>query len=68
LWSIDLFRCESLSLRTHWVLVVMAGVPTISLLTGPEQLDGFWPYSFAEEGDARRLLLRSPIGLSIQGG
>ena len=23
LWSADLFRCESLSLRTHWVLVVM---------------------------------------------
>jgi putative transposase len=23
LWSIDLFRCESASLRTHWVLVVM---------------------------------------------
>jgi transposase InsO family protein len=23
LWSIDLFGCESLSLRTHWVLVVM---------------------------------------------
>jgi putative transposase len=23
LWRIDLFRCESLSLRTHWVLVVM---------------------------------------------
>jgi hypothetical protein len=23
LWSIDLFRCESLSLRTHWVLVVV---------------------------------------------
>jgi transposase InsO family protein len=23
LWSIDLFRCESLSLRTHWLLVVM---------------------------------------------
>jgi hypothetical protein len=23
LWSIDLFRCESLSLRTHWVLVAM---------------------------------------------
>jgi putative transposase len=23
LWSIDLFRCESLSLRTHWVLLVM---------------------------------------------
>ena len=22
-WSIDLFRCESLNLRTHWVLVVM---------------------------------------------
>src|ERR1700745_2685857 len=23
LWSLDLFRCESASLRTHWVLVVM---------------------------------------------
>src|SRR5215831_14936928 len=23
LWSLDLFRCESLNLRTHWVLVVM---------------------------------------------
>jgi putative transposase len=23
LWSCDLFRCESLTLRTHWVLVVM---------------------------------------------
>jgi putative transposase len=23
LWSVDLFSCESLSLRTHWVLIVM---------------------------------------------
>ena len=23
LWSMDLFRCESLTLRTHWILVVM---------------------------------------------
>ena len=23
LWSLDLFRCESVALRTHWVLVVM---------------------------------------------
>jgi hypothetical protein len=23
LWSIDLFRCESLVLKSHWVLVVM---------------------------------------------
>jgi transposase InsO family protein len=23
LWSLDLFRCESLSLKTHWVMVVM---------------------------------------------
>jgi transposase InsO family protein len=23
LWSLDLFRCESIRLRTHWVLVVM---------------------------------------------
>jgi hypothetical protein len=23
LWSLDLFRCESMILRTHWVMVVM---------------------------------------------
>jgi putative transposase len=23
LWSLDLFRCESVALRTYWVLVVM---------------------------------------------
>ena len=23
LWSLDLFRCESILLQTHWVLVVM---------------------------------------------
>ena len=23
LWSLDMFRCESATLRTHWVLVVM---------------------------------------------
>lgn len=23
LWSVDLFRCESMTLKTHWVLVVM---------------------------------------------
>ena len=23
LWSIDFFRCQSLTLKTHWVLVVM---------------------------------------------
>ena len=23
LWSVDLFRCESIRLQTHWVLVVM---------------------------------------------
>ena len=23
LWSVDLFRCESLTLRTHWMMVVM---------------------------------------------
>jgi transposase InsO family protein len=23
LWSVDLFRCESITLRSHWVLVVM---------------------------------------------
>ncbi len=23
LWSVDLFRCESITLKTHWVLVVI---------------------------------------------
>ena len=23
LWSVDLFRCESILLKTHWVLLVM---------------------------------------------
>ena len=23
LWSVDLFRCESILLRSHWVMVVM---------------------------------------------
>ena len=23
LWSVDLFRCESIRLKSHWVLVVM---------------------------------------------
>jgi hypothetical protein len=23
LWSVDLFRCESVTLKTHWVMVVM---------------------------------------------
>jgi hypothetical protein len=23
LWSVDLFRCESIFLKTHWVLLVM---------------------------------------------
>ena len=24
LWSVDLFRCESIILKTHWLMVVMA--------------------------------------------
>jgi putative transposase len=23
LWSLDLFRCESMALQTHWIVVVM---------------------------------------------
>jgi hypothetical protein len=30
LWSLDLFRCESAVLRTHWVLVVMDTAPVAS--------------------------------------
>ena len=31
LWSCDLFRCESATLSTHWVLVVMDSLPGASL-------------------------------------
>src|SRR5206468_262568 len=47
LWSLDMFRCESATLRTHWVLVVMdqytrrimgfgvhAGASMVSLFVG----------------------------------
>ncbi|MET0164131.1 MAG: helix-turn-helix domain-containing protein, partial [Vicinamibacterales bacterium] len=30
LWSLDLFRCESIALRSHWVLVVMTCSPAAS--------------------------------------
>jgi putative transposase len=33
LWSMDLFRCESATLRTHWVLVVMDHIRAGSLVS-----------------------------------
>ena len=39
LWSVDLFRCESAILRTHWVLVVMDQCTlTKPLTTSPRQV------------------------------
>lgn len=39
LWSIDLFKCESISLRSHWVLIVMEQwsrqIVGFSVHTGP---------------------------------
>jgi putative transposase len=35
LWSADLFRCESLTLRTHWVLVVMDQFTSVARQTRP---------------------------------
>lgn len=42
LWSVDLFRCESLILRTHWVMVVMDQFTRkiIGFAVHPGQLDG----------------------------
>lgn len=42
LWSLDLFRCESLILRTHWVMVVMDQFTRriIGFAVHPGQLDG----------------------------
>ena len=42
LWSVDLFRCESILLRSHWVLVVMDVFTRriIGLGIGGEYIDG----------------------------
>jgi len=42
LWSIDFFRCESVSLKTHWVMIVMDQFTRriIGLSVHPEVLTG----------------------------
>ncbi len=42
LWSVDLFRCESMSLKSHWVLVVMDQFTRrlIGFGVQPEVVDG----------------------------
>ena len=42
LWSVDLFRCESILLRSHWVLVVIAVFSRriVGLGIGSESIDG----------------------------
>ena len=34
LWSVDLFRCESILLRSHWVMVVNVSHPFVERLIG----------------------------------
>jgi hypothetical protein len=31
LWSVDMFRCESATLRTHWVLLVIVLVLRVAV-------------------------------------
>lgn len=42
LWSVDLFRCESLWLRTHWVMVVMDHFTRriVGFAVQPDAVDG----------------------------
>jgi len=42
LWSIDLFRCESVTLRTHWVLVVMDQYTRRAIGFGAQCRHGRW--------------------------
>ncbi|HJR68945.1 MAG TPA: integrase core domain-containing protein [Gammaproteobacteria bacterium] len=55
LWSVDLFRCESLALRTHWVMVVMDQCT--------RRLVGFAAHAGAPDGPAVcRMLARAIAG------
>jgi len=54
LWSVDLFRCESATLRTHWILVVMDQFT--------RRILGFGVHAGAVDGVALcRMLNRAPI-------
>jgi putative transposase len=55
LWSLDLFRCESAVLRTHWVLVV--GLCRISRLTRPTFLSSRKPQT--ADASANQLTLHT---------
>ena len=49
LWSIDLFRCESATLRTHWVLVVIDQFTRRIIGFGVHAGTGHWRGSIACE-------------------
>src|SRR5438876_5541122 len=54
LWSVDLFRCESATLRTHWILVVMDQCT--------RRILGFGVHAGSVDGVALcRMLNRAPI-------
>jgi len=42
LWSVDLFRCESIILRSHWVMVVMDEFTRRIIGFGVERADPVW--------------------------
>jgi putative transposase len=55
LWSVDLFRCESLILKTHWVMVVMDQFTRriVGFAVQSGVVDGPGPLSHAQSGDRR---------------
>ena len=62
LWSIDLFRCESATLRSHWVLVVMdqytRRIVGFGIHAGT--VDGRAPVPHVQPCDARALASEAP--------
>ncbi len=50
LWSVDMFRCESINLKTHWVLVVMDQFTRRIIGFGVHcgNVDGIAPFSKAD--------------------
>ena len=62
LWSIDLFRCESAILRSHWVLVVMDQYTRRIVGFGIQAgtVDGRGPVPYVQPCDSRALASDAP--------
>src|SRR5213078_938495 len=54
LWSVDLFRCDSILLRSHWVMVVMDVFTRRIIGFGVEHADCCWRLNLPDVQPAHR--------------